>query len=129
MNGIVSANYETWSLSTGYTQNIGPGGGLTTTPTLNQTVFTSASKRFAKDWTAFLQAAYSKNVSISGNDIDISTYTAGGGVTVLLWRGLNASLNYNRIDQHSAGRLGVTTDRNQLMFTLTASAPPWRMVD
>lgn len=123
-----TAKYETWFFSVNYFQGIGTGGGLVATPTLNQVLSSSASWVFAKDWSAYLQGAYSTNVSTSGNDIDISTYTASTGVSVLLWQGLNASINYTFIDQVSRGSFGATTDRNQIMVTLTGNTPPWRII-
>ena len=124
----IAKNYELGSLSAQYYQAVGTGGGLATSATLSQRVLGRATRSLGRNITGFVRLAYSRNISLSGEDLDIRTFNAVTGVSVGLLSWLSGSLSYSYFNQQSRGIAGTDGERNQVMLTLGATIPSWRLV-
>lgn len=121
-------NVQAGSLSLQYTQGIGTGGGLTTTATLSQRLLGAVTLGIARNVSTFVQLAYGKNTSLSGKELDTTSYEAATGLSAVLRSWLSGGLRYAYLNQRARGVIGNDGERNVVTLTLTASALPWKIV-
>lgn len=124
----LSKQFSQSSLSLSYAQNIGTGGGLITGSTLYRVVGMQYRQTVGQYTSAYLRIGYANNRSLSGEALIVSSYTAETGINVRLFSWLSGNLGYSYLNQQSLGTIGQDGQRNLVMFGLTASAPPWRIV-
>lgn len=117
------------TLSLRYDRGVGTGGGVTTTAALTQNLVGQASWVNSRSTSTSFQLGYGLNEAISGPPVRISTRQIGIGVQKVLLSWLRGELNYSYLNQRTEGS-GIETDvrRNQVMMTLTATAPPLRIL-
>jgi len=127
VRSALSKDFQSGNFAIRYTSSVGTGGGLTDFPSFNQRVFANATWDVGKDVSAYLQMAYRKNTALSGEELRVSSYETGGGMTAVLLSWLSGSLRYSHTNEHVQGGVGDDGKRNLVMLTLTATAPAWRI--
>jgi hypothetical protein len=116
------------SLSFRYNQQIGRGGGVTTTATLSQNLVASLSRTTGKSSSIYLQLGYGQNRTLSGPVVKISSQEIGTGIQFALFSWLNGGINYNYLNQRTEGESPGDVSRNQVVVSLTAVTLPWRII-
>ncbi|WDT75056.1 MAG: hypothetical protein MPW16_17545 [Candidatus Manganitrophus sp.] len=117
------------SLSLQYNRGIGTGGGVTTTPTLTQNLVAEVTQALGRSASVSLRLGYGANEALSGSSMEISTQEVGIGMEVSLLSWLSGGVNYSYLNQRTEG--GETdrgARRNMVLVTLTAAAPPLRIM-
>lgn len=128
LNMGFSKGFESGSLSLQYTSGVGTGGGLITSATLSQRLVGQATREIRRNTSALFRLAYGRNTSLLGPMLEIYSYEAGMGITVGFLSWLKGDLNYSYLNQQvQEGTVGEGK-RNLIMMTLTATAPPWRII-
>ena len=88
-----------------------------------------ANQRFTRYIDGFIQFGYGRNRSLAGTTIALDTYQARGGVNITLLDWLTGVATYTYINQDSSGLFGQTAQSNQVFVGLSATAPPWKILD
>lgn len=109
-------------------QGLGTGGGVTTSATLNQQITGQLTWLATRDSSAYVQLAYGENSTLPKKGTKVSTYEAGAGIRMTFLSWLNGSLAYFYLTQQAQGAGNIEGERNRAIFTLTATAPPWRLI-
>lgn len=125
----LSERYQSGRLSLRYDDNIATGLGLTTMPAVNQRVTGQATRALGPNASAYLRFAYGSNRSFNGEKLKISTYTAETGLDIRLLSWLSGNLGYSYLNQQSQTNLGQDGRRNQVILTLTAGSPSWKIAE
>ena len=128
LNTGISKNFKTGSLSLQYVDGVGAVGGLSTNATRRQNIVGQARRTIGQNASIYVQSGYGNNRSLSGQEVKISTYTAGGGINLRFLSWLSGGLGYSYLNQKSEGSRGNNGERNAVFVSLTASAPSWRVV-
>ncbi|MFQ5455429.1 MAG: hypothetical protein ACE5EA_04380 [Nitrospirota bacterium] len=127
-NSGLSKTYKSGISSLRYTRAIGRGGGLVASNTLSQRVIGRIEQHLSTTLSIYLRGAYSKNISIPGGNLNISSFEGGTGINISLKQWLNCSLSYSYLTQNSRGSVGEDTNRNMVILSITTSAKPWRIM-
>ena len=123
----VSKNFQDGNLEFRYNQQIGNGGGLAATTTLNQTVFVSANKSVTEYVSLFGTFGFARNASLTGQAIRLTTFQGNAGVSVAILSWLSGIGSYSYQNQESSGTFGNTAQSHNILIGLTATAPSWRL--
>ncbi|RMH37821.1 MAG: hypothetical protein D6690_01635 [Nitrospirae bacterium] len=128
-NASLAKQFQRTTLSVGYRQNVTSGGGLAASATLTQSFVGTLNHMLTNRLAAFAQGGVSRSESLSGSVIDVMAYQARTGVSYLILSWLSGSASYSYIFQDSSGTAGNDAQVNQVFVTLTAFAPPWRILE
>ncbi len=128
MSADISRLLKNGALSLRYVNRIATGLGIITSVTRRERIIGNVTQQLGKRSSLYIRAAYASTASLSGNEVSLSSVTAGSGVFVRLLEWLNGSINYSYFKQSSSGMLGRNGERHSVGFTLSAIAPPWRIL-
>ncbi len=129
-SGEIFKRYQSGNMSLRYSRGVSTGLGVVRSVTRSQSIVGSASRRLSERIDSYLEANYSTNKSVSGNEVDLTILSGEVGMSVLLLEWLSAGFNYSHLrqDSNSVSVLGGDGERNVVSVTLTAVAPPWRII-
>ncbi|MGB0910952.1 MAG: hypothetical protein ACPGYT_11365 [Nitrospirales bacterium] len=129
-NSQITKAFNRGSMSLRYNQGITTGGGLSQSGVLTQTGAATVSYPFTERVNGFAAAGISKNKSLSGNVVDVISYTGQVGLSAPLLSWLSGNISYSYIKQKSKGSAvgGRSAVANQGFIGLTARIPAWRIV-
>ncbi len=114
------------SISFDYTSDVNAGWGFTDGATLRQLVTTSVNYTFVAKLSGFTRLGYGDHRSISGGELDLTTYNAEAGLSLSIFSWLNGRLTYAHLNQDSKGTVGQSGHRNLVSIVFSAQGPSWR---
>ncbi len=118
---------ERGSVSADYSRNMGSGGGMAGTSTINQQVTVSVSKTLWQDLNGNISASYGDSIgAIPGSNYHARSWNNTVGLSYLLLKWLNSSLSYIHYDQDTEGRVTESLRSNQFLLMLSTNLSPWR---
>ena len=120
-SGSISKNFSDGQISLRVNQQIGAGGGVAASTTLNQNVVLTGSKTITKYIGGFLHFAYGRNRSLAGTTVATDTYQFRGGANVRILEWLTGGVTYSYRNQDSSGLFGLTAQSNSVFVGLTAT--------
>lgn len=126
--GITKA-YREGRLSLQYTSNVVVGLGVIEGLVRRHSVVGEATRSLGARTTSYIQVGYVSNQSFQVNRIDITSYTTQTGVTTQFLSWLHGNLSYTYLKQQAQGTFGQDGERNVVNISLTASAPPFRILN
>ncbi|WP_447968792.1 hypothetical protein [Nitrospira sp. M1] len=129
-NANISKSFEAGLLAINYFQGVTPGGGLSTSGVLTQRGTATWSYPISERVSGFLAGGVAKNKSLTGNEVDVTSYQGQVGFSALLLPWLSGNISYSYIKQNSDGSATAsrTATVNQGFIGLTARLPDWRIM-
>ncbi len=121
-SGGISKTFPDGEISFRVNQQIGAGGGLAASTTLNQNVILTASKTITRYISGFLNFGYGRNRSLAGRAISTDSYQFQGGANVRILEWLSGGVTYSYRNQDSSGQFGRSGQSNSIFVGLTATA-------
>ncbi|WP_454065111.1 hypothetical protein [Candidatus Nitrospira salsa] len=126
----ITKSFEAGLFGLSYFQGVTPGGGLATSGVLTQRGTATWSYPLTERVSGFLAGGVAKNKSLSGNEVDVTSYQGQVGFSALLLPWLSGNISYSYIKQNSDGSATAsrTATVNQGFIGLTARLPDWRIM-
>lgn len=115
-----SKTSEFFSSHIGYSRELNTVSGVSTSPVVSQTVYINITGRHSRQLTSNLGVSYSKNNSLSGDDVDIKSYNVSAGAAYAIRAWLTGSLSVSHFVQDSEVTSAQDIERNLIMFQVAA---------
>jgi hypothetical protein len=129
-NISLSQQFEGGLLSIRYRQGVGLAQGFADRATLTQVGTVLLSHALGERLNGYAQFSGARNISLSGNKLDLLAFGAGAGMTMVFLDWLSGGVNYNFYRQEKqGGAFGNDGERTWVNFYLTAFADPFRVFE
>jgi hypothetical protein len=134
---LLLKTFRSGAVTTGYSKNVGTGGGLFPTGTISHRVIARGTRSLAPKMSGYLEGTYGRTGSFPRQDRITETYQIGVGIRTELLAWLSGSLSYSYLTQRTNDTTPTTPlpailrdpgPRNLVIFSLMATARPWRIV-
>src|SRR3989304_1129239 len=116
-----SKTSEFFSCHTGYSRELNTMSGVSASPVVSQTVYINIAGRHTRRLTSNLGLSYSKNNSLNGDDVDISSYNVSAGAAYAIRAWLTGSFSVSHFEQDSAVAAAQDIERNMILLLGAAS--------
>jgi len=129
-NISLSQQFEGGILSIRYLQGVGLAQGFAENSTLTQVGTILLSHALGERLEGYAQFSGARNNTLNGEDIDLLSFGAGAGLTMVFLDWLSGGVNYNFYRQEKQGAtFGNDGERTWVNFYLTAFADPFRVFE
>ena len=129
-NISLSKQFEGGLLSIRYLQGVGLAQGFADGATLTQVGTILLSHALGERLNGYAQFSGARNHSLTGDEVDLLSWGAGAGLTMVFLDWLSGGVNYNFYRQEKQGGMfGNDGERTWVNFYLTAFADPFRVFE